>query len=276
MRQRAMIGMGLMGTPGADHRRRADHRARRHRAAAGPRPARRRSATADDVALLLISHDVTVVGEVCDRVLVMYAGRIVEDLPAAELATAARHPYTRALLAAVPDMDTDLDRAARDRSRAGRSTRPTCRPAARTPPAARSPTRAAAPRTRRCVDGRGGPPGRLLARRRAARPVEVRPRPTSEVEAPMSELRFDDVTVRYGAHAPRSTASASTVPDGPGASAWSASPVRQVDAGPRRRRARARSSAGASCSTASRCRRAAGAGRCRWSSRTRTPRSTRG
>ena len=51
---------------------------------------------------MLISHDVTVVGEVCDRVLVMYAGRIVEDLPAAELATAARHPYTRALVAAVP------------------------------------------------------------------------------------------------------------------------------------------------------------------------------
>ena len=39
----------------------------------------------------------------------MYAGRIVEDLPAAELATAARHPYTRALVAAVPDMATDLD-----------------------------------------------------------------------------------------------------------------------------------------------------------------------
>ena len=63
---------------------------------------------ADDVALVLISHDVTVVGEVCDRVLVMYAGRIVEDLPAADLATGARHPYTRALVAAVPDMDTDL------------------------------------------------------------------------------------------------------------------------------------------------------------------------
>ncbi len=44
---------------------------------------------------MLISHDVTVVGQVCDRVMVMYAGRIVEDLPAAELATAARHPYTR-------------------------------------------------------------------------------------------------------------------------------------------------------------------------------------
>jgi oligopeptide/dipeptide ABC transporter ATP-binding protein len=38
----------------------------------------------------------------------MYAGRIVEDLPAAELATGSRHPYTRALVAAVPDMDTDL------------------------------------------------------------------------------------------------------------------------------------------------------------------------
>ena len=62
----------------------------------------------DDVALLLISHDVSVVAEVCDRVLVMYAGRIVEDLPAADLATAAKHPYTRALLAAVPDMDTHL------------------------------------------------------------------------------------------------------------------------------------------------------------------------
>jgi oligopeptide/dipeptide ABC transporter ATP-binding protein len=64
---------------------------------------------ADDVALVLISHDVTVVREVCDRVLVMYAGRIVEDLPAGDLGTAARHPYTRALVAAVPDMDTDLD-----------------------------------------------------------------------------------------------------------------------------------------------------------------------
>jgi oligopeptide/dipeptide ABC transporter ATP-binding protein len=62
----------------------------------------------DDVALLLISHDVAVIRQVCDRVLVMYAGRIVEELPAVELATAARHPYTRALVAAVPDMQTDL------------------------------------------------------------------------------------------------------------------------------------------------------------------------
>jgi oligopeptide/dipeptide ABC transporter ATP-binding protein len=64
----------------------------------------------DTVALLLISHDVSVVADVCDRVLVMYAGRVVEDLPAAGLATGARHPYTRALVAAVPHLGTDLDR----------------------------------------------------------------------------------------------------------------------------------------------------------------------
>ena len=58
------------------------------------------------MALLLISHDVAVVGQTCDRVLVMYAGRIVEDLPAADLRNRAQHPYTRALVAAVPDMHT--------------------------------------------------------------------------------------------------------------------------------------------------------------------------
>ena len=62
------------------------------------------------MSFLLITHDLRVAFSMCDRVLVMYAGRIVEDLPAADLATRARHPYTRALVAAVPDMDTDLDR----------------------------------------------------------------------------------------------------------------------------------------------------------------------
>lgn len=108
MRQRAMIGMGLMGEP---------------RLIVADEPTTALDVTvqqqvldllasiraADDVALVLISHDVTVVGEVCDRVLVMYAGTIVEDLPAADLAGGARHPYTRALVAAVPDMDTDLE-----------------------------------------------------------------------------------------------------------------------------------------------------------------------
>jgi oligopeptide/dipeptide ABC transporter ATP-binding protein len=58
---------------------------------------------------LLISHDVAVVHELCDRVLVMYAGRIVEELDATTLATGPAHPYTRALVGAVPDMATDRD-----------------------------------------------------------------------------------------------------------------------------------------------------------------------
>ena len=107
MRQRAMIGMGLMGTPAlivADEPTTAlDVTVQRQVLDLLA------TVRADDaVALLLISHDVAVVGEVCDRVLVMYAGRIVEDLPAADLAD-ARHPYTRALVDAVPDMQTDLD-----------------------------------------------------------------------------------------------------------------------------------------------------------------------
>ncbi|WP_245205214.1 dipeptide/oligopeptide/nickel ABC transporter permease/ATP-binding protein [Kitasatospora sp. RG8] len=61
-------------------------------------------------AVLFISHDVALVGEFCDRVLVMYAGTIVEALPADRLATAPRHPYTRALVASVPDLTADRDR----------------------------------------------------------------------------------------------------------------------------------------------------------------------
>lgn len=108
MRQRAMIGMGLMGTPAlivADEPTTALDVTVQQQVLDLLASIRE----ADDVALILISHDVTVVGEVCDRVLVMYAGRIVEDLPAGDLA-AAQHPYTRALMAAVPDMHTDLEK----------------------------------------------------------------------------------------------------------------------------------------------------------------------
>ena len=58
------------------------------------------------MALALISHDLGVIAEVCDRVLVMYAGRVVEQAPTRSLFEQAKHPYTCGLLAAIPDFDT--------------------------------------------------------------------------------------------------------------------------------------------------------------------------
>jgi oligopeptide/dipeptide ABC transporter ATP-binding protein len=58
-------------------------------------------------AALFISHDVAVVSQICSRVLVMYAGRIVEELDVATLVRGPAHPYTAALVAAVPTMESD-------------------------------------------------------------------------------------------------------------------------------------------------------------------------
>ncbi|PWE52493.1 peptide ABC transporter ATP-binding protein [Metarhizobium album] len=59
------------------------------------------------VAILLITHDLGVVEETCDDVAVMYAGRIVERGPVPEVLQRPRHPYTRALLASMPTLDTE-------------------------------------------------------------------------------------------------------------------------------------------------------------------------
>jgi len=56
------------------------------------------------LALLLVTHDLPVVAEICDRAAVMYAGRIVESGPMDELFHSPRHPYTRLLFAATPDL----------------------------------------------------------------------------------------------------------------------------------------------------------------------------
>jgi peptide/nickel transport system permease protein len=105
MRQRAMIGMGLMGQPKlviADEPTTAlDVTVQRQvlRLLA-------RTREAEGAAILLISHDIAVVSQTCRRMLVMYAGRVVEDLPTG---SPARHPYTRALLDTTVDLDTDRD-----------------------------------------------------------------------------------------------------------------------------------------------------------------------
>lgn len=105
MRQRAMIAMALMTSPAllvADE----PTTALDVTVQADVLRLLRRLNASHDMAILLISHDITVVSSLCDRVCVMYAGRIVEELTADDLrANRVCHPYTRALLAASPQLD---------------------------------------------------------------------------------------------------------------------------------------------------------------------------
>lgn len=55
-----------------------------------------------NMSIILISHDLEVIGEICDKVSVMYAGQIVETGTVGRIFTAPRHPYTRALLKSIP------------------------------------------------------------------------------------------------------------------------------------------------------------------------------
>jgi len=61
-----------------------------------------------DAAIVLITHDLGVVAEVAERVMVMYAGRKVEEAPVRELFRTPRHPYTQGLLGAVPKLGSSL------------------------------------------------------------------------------------------------------------------------------------------------------------------------
>ncbi len=60
-------------------------------------------------AVMLITHDMGVIAETCDRVAVMYAGRVAEIGPVREVIHHSAHPYTTGLMAAIPDIAQDLD-----------------------------------------------------------------------------------------------------------------------------------------------------------------------
>lgn len=64
---------------------------------------------ANDMAIILITHDLGVVAEICDEVLVMYAGKIVEKTNVEELFNNPKHPYTDLLMKAIPRMDEDVE-----------------------------------------------------------------------------------------------------------------------------------------------------------------------
>ncbi|HSU79490.1 MAG TPA: ABC transporter ATP-binding protein, partial [Candidatus Angelobacter sp.] len=60
----------------------------------------------NDMSIIMITHDLGVVAEVCDRIVVMYAGKVVESAPVKELFKHPKHPYTKGLMMAIPKMGT--------------------------------------------------------------------------------------------------------------------------------------------------------------------------
>jgi peptide/nickel transport system ATP-binding protein len=58
---------------------------------------------------MLVTHDMGVIAETCDRVAVMYAGRVVEIGPVHEVINHPAHPYTAGLMACIPDMGEDRE-----------------------------------------------------------------------------------------------------------------------------------------------------------------------
>jgi oligopeptide/dipeptide ABC transporter ATP-binding protein len=65
---------------------------------------------ASGAGILLITHNFGVVAETCDRVLVMYAGRIIESGPTQQVLSSPKHPYTKGLLESLPSTDARPDR----------------------------------------------------------------------------------------------------------------------------------------------------------------------
>ena len=64
----------------------------------------------EGMSIALITHDFSIVAGFCDRVIVMYAGRIVESAPVDELFSSPKHPYTRRLINSIPRLDLNASR----------------------------------------------------------------------------------------------------------------------------------------------------------------------
>src|SRR5690625_6510673 len=62
----------------------------------------------EDMAIMLITHDLGVVAEMADKVVVMYAGQVVETANVVDLFTKSKHPYTEALLSSIPRMEEEV------------------------------------------------------------------------------------------------------------------------------------------------------------------------
>lgn len=69
----------------------------------------RRIRREQQTAVILITHDLGVVAELCDRVAVMYAGKVVEEAPVLDLFDTPRHPYTWGLLQSIPTPDRRVE-----------------------------------------------------------------------------------------------------------------------------------------------------------------------
>jgi peptide/nickel transport system permease protein len=108
MRQRVMIAMGLMNNPSliiADEPTTALDVTVQAQVMSLLHDLNREHATA----VLLISHNIALLSEICDRVLVMYHGRLIDNLTIADLLAGGGHPYARMLMGAIPSLSTDRD-----------------------------------------------------------------------------------------------------------------------------------------------------------------------
>ncbi|WP_233903750.1 ABC transporter ATP-binding protein [Paenibacillus polymyxa] len=66
----------------------------------------------EGTSILMITHDLGVVAEMCDRVVIMYAGQVVEETDVKTLFKDPKHPYTQSLLASLPQLNSDQERLA--------------------------------------------------------------------------------------------------------------------------------------------------------------------